>query len=185
MSTLASLVASAYLELKAEGREYNDDSINKARQMFKQSLEFDIIGNYMRYASFLFFNGEYDEACKYYDLIEDKIEDDKHSNLIYQLFKSLSELLALPIAQQSFEKSFKQTSSVFLIFIQPEVMCVPEFLRCEMYRGNISAPPIHLVVCFHLMECMTAFVCKSNPISTIYNTLQTGNSIKNPNRRKL
>ena len=92
----------------------------------------------MRYASFLFFNGEYDEACKYYDLIEDMIEDDKHSNLIYQLFKSLSELLALPIAQQSFEKSFKQRWSVFLIFIQPEVMCVPEFLQCEMYRGNIG-----------------------------------------------
>ncbi|KAH3740227.1 hypothetical protein DPMN_046926 [Dreissena polymorpha] len=132
------MITKSFLRTEAERREYNEESINKARQMFKQSLECDIIGNYMRYASFLFCNGEYDEVLKYYDLIEEKIEDDKHSNLIYQLFKSLSELLASPIAQQSFDKSFKRILSVFFKHIQPEAMCVPEFLRCVMYRGNIG-----------------------------------------------
>ncbi|KAH3846010.1 hypothetical protein DPMN_088306 [Dreissena polymorpha] len=107
--------------------------------MYTQSIESDIIGNYMRYASFLFCNGEYDEACKYFDLIEKQIEKDKKSNLIYQFFVSPSESLALQIANQSCEQSFKQRWSAFLIFSQEETMCVPEFLRCEKYRGRFGA----------------------------------------------
>ncbi|XP_052226415.1 uncharacterized protein LOC127841554 isoform X1 [Dreissena polymorpha] len=141
MSMMASLFGSAFLEQKEEGHAYFYDGINKARTLFIQSLESDIIGNYMRYASFLFCNGEYDEACKYFDLIEQQIYEDKNKcNLIYQLFVSPSELLALQIAKQSCEQSFKQRRSVFLVLRQAEAMCVPEFLRCEMYRKRFGTP---------------------------------------------
>ncbi|KAH3829325.1 uncharacterized protein LOC127881880 [Dreissena polymorpha] len=136
MTRLASVVASAYLEQKAEGHEYNHDDMNSARQMYIQSLESDIIGNYMRYASFLFCNGKYNKACRYFNLIEQKIEEDKKSNLIYQFVVSPSETLALQIAKQSCEQSFKQKWSVCLMFRPEESMCVPDFLRCEMYRGR-------------------------------------------------
>ncbi|XP_052248377.1 uncharacterized protein LOC127856299 isoform X2 [Dreissena polymorpha] len=138
ISGLASFGASAYLEQKTKGREYNHDGINKARQMFIQSLQSDIIGYYMRYASFLFCNGDYDEACTYFDLIETKIEEDKKTNLIYLLCHSPSEALTLQIAKQSYLKSVKQRFSVFVTFRQTEAMCVPEFLRCEMYRWRFG-----------------------------------------------
>ncbi|XP_052234371.1 uncharacterized protein LOC127846956 isoform X2 [Dreissena polymorpha] len=137
MSTLASILASVYLEEKADGREYNNDCINKARQMYTQSLKSDIIGNYMRYASFLFCNGEYDAACQYFDLIENLIQEDTKSNLVNQLLISPSESLALQIAKQSYEQTSKQRRSVFLIFSYEEAMCVPAFLRYELCRGRL------------------------------------------------
>ncbi|KAH3713735.1 hypothetical protein DPMN_073537 [Dreissena polymorpha] len=138
MSRMASFFASACLEQKAEEHELDRDSINKARHMYEQTLEADIIGTYMRYASFLFCNGEFDEACTYFDLIEKKIKEDKKCNLIYQLLVSQSELLAVKIAKQSSEQSFKQRWSVFLLFRRAESMCVPVFLRCELYRGRFG-----------------------------------------------
>ncbi|KAH3727353.1 uncharacterized protein LOC127853806 [Dreissena polymorpha] len=138
ISTLACMGASAYLEQKTKGLEFNHAGINRARKMYSLSLESDIIGNYMRYASFLFCNREYDEACIYFDLIEKQIEEDKTSNLIFQFFVSPSESLALQIAKQSHKQSFKQIWSVFLIFRPAEAMCVPEFLRYEMYRASFG-----------------------------------------------
>ncbi|KAH3740553.1 uncharacterized protein LOC127851000 [Dreissena polymorpha] len=138
MSPLASRGASAYLKQKAECRENNDDGIDKARHMFIQTLDSDNISNYMRYSSFLFCNEEYDEACKYFELIEDLIQGDKQSNLVYQLCVSPSESLALQIAKQSYEKTSKQKRSVFLIFSKEEAMCVPVFLRYEMFLDSFG-----------------------------------------------
>ncbi|KAH3713786.1 hypothetical protein DPMN_073588 [Dreissena polymorpha] len=156
MSRMASLFASACLEQKAEGHELDRDSINKARHMYAQTLKADIIGTYMRYVSFLFCNGEFDEACTYFDLIEKKIEEDKKCNLIYQLLVSQSELLAVKIAKQSYELTFKQRWSVFLQFRRAEAMCVPEFLRCEMYRGRfgILTLPDYLLPFCSYDECI-------------------------------
>ncbi|KAH3740430.1 hypothetical protein DPMN_047136 [Dreissena polymorpha] len=123
ISALASTLASVYLEEKAQGLGYNYDAINKLRQMYTHFLESDIICNYMRYASFLFCNGEYDEARTYFDLIERQIEDDNKSNLIYQLFVSPSELLALQIAKQSCVQNAKQQRSVFLPLVMKR-LCV-------------------------------------------------------------
>ncbi|KAH3829327.1 hypothetical protein DPMN_131323 [Dreissena polymorpha] len=150
MSAMASFGASAYLEYKAEGNEYNDDGFNKARQLYTQSLESNIICNYMRYASFLFCNGEYDKACTYFDVIEKQIEEDKKSNPIYQLCVFPSESLALEISKQDYGQIFKQRWSVFLVFTQAEAMCSSEFLRCEMYRwclGTVSSTEKLLVAC--------------------------------------
>ncbi|KAH3780347.1 hypothetical protein DPMN_158160 [Dreissena polymorpha] len=134
MSGHASFGASAYLEQTTEGQKNTQYCINKAKQIFKQSLKHDIIGTYMRYASFLFCNREYDEACNYFEFLEKQIEEDKKSNLIYQLFVSPSESLALQIAKLSWEQSSKQKKSFVLIFETEEAMCIPEFLRCEMYQ---------------------------------------------------
>ncbi|KAH3814810.1 hypothetical protein DPMN_143323 [Dreissena polymorpha] len=149
MSIMASVSASIYLEHKTEGHEYNSDGINKARNMYIKSLESEIIGNYMRYASFLFCNQEYNEACTYFDLIEQKIQEDKKTNLIDQLFICPSESLALQIAKQSWEKTFTQRWSLFLMFRQAEAMCVPKFLHCEMYRGSFGT--------YLSSECMSQF----------------------------
>ncbi|XP_052221480.1 uncharacterized protein LOC127838017 [Dreissena polymorpha] len=154
MSDIACLGASLYLEQRADGREYNHDVIKKARQLYLQSLESDIIGNYMRYASFLFCNGEFDEACKYFDLIEKQIEADTKSNLILQFLVSPSESLALQIANHSCGLSYKQKWSVFLIFRQEDAMCVPEFLRCEMYRRLCGINTPTRLPFYYKEECM-------------------------------
>ena len=88
MAGLASTLASVYLEEKVVGGKYNHEGINKVRKWYTQSLESDIIGNNMKYASFFFCNGEYDEACKYCDLIEKLIQGDNDSHLVYLLFVS-------------------------------------------------------------------------------------------------
>ncbi|KAH3866362.1 hypothetical protein DPMN_029424 [Dreissena polymorpha] len=160
MTSLASFLASAYLERKAEGHEYDLDYFNTVREMYEQTLEFDAIGNCMRYASFLFCNGEYYEACTYFDLIEKQIEKDKQYNLIYQFLVSPSEELALEIAKQSCDQSSKQRRSVFLKFKQAEAMCVPELMGCKMYRGlfgNYSSSDVMLActcnddcICVHI-----------------------------------
>ncbi|KAH3783911.1 hypothetical protein DPMN_161861 [Dreissena polymorpha] len=57
---------------------------------------------------------------------------------MYQLFVSPSESLAVQVAEQSCEQSYKQRWSVCLIYTPEEAMSVPEFLRCEMYRGGLG-----------------------------------------------
>ncbi|KAH3870054.1 hypothetical protein DPMN_033233 [Dreissena polymorpha] len=155
MTSLASFLASAYLERKAEGHEYDLDYFNTVREMYEQTLEFDAIGNCMRYASFLFCNGEYYEACTYFDLIEKQIEKDKQYNLIYQFLVSPSEELALKIARQSCDQSSKQRRSVFLKFKQAEAMCVPEFLRCKI--GNYSSSDV-MLTCICIDDCICVHI---------------------------
>ncbi|KAH3740641.1 hypothetical protein DPMN_047350 [Dreissena polymorpha] len=152
MSYLASKLASVYIEEKAEGREYSHDYINKVRQRFTKSLESNIIGNHIRYASFLFCNGEYDEACKYFDFIEHLKYEDIESNLVYQLYVSPSDSLAMQIAKKPHEQTFKQSSSVFWIFGPEAAMCVPAFLRCEMYQGRVGTFTTNNVVLYSMYD---------------------------------
>ncbi|KAH3804020.1 hypothetical protein DPMN_132294 [Dreissena polymorpha] len=161
MTSLASFVASAYLEQKVDGHSNDPDDINEVRSMYAHTLEFGILGNYMRYASFLFCNGEYYEACKYFDLIEKQIEEDKQHNLINRFLVFPSDELSLQIAKQSCEKSSKQRRNVFLKFKKADSMCVPELLRCEMYSflvGNHSSSNIMLPFHGNYRDCMCVHI---------------------------